>query len=229
MEKIIDKVKKLIALGTNQGATDGERDNAIRMAHGLLAKHNLSMVNLEESVEERVKLPLDYYNAKWCGAIVMSISKLFFCSVYSAPGESVGSNAKKRTVYYFVGKESNAITASMMAHYVMKSIFSEQNKLKLGNSFSNGAANKIYQRVEAMMTAESLETSTGTGLAVVSIYKSEQQANKEFLESNGTKLVKAKTNSVKQNGKEWFQGSEFGGKINLNGQIAGDKAQAMIG
>jgi len=44
--KIIEKIQKLLALGSCTGATDGERDNALRMAHGLLLKHNLSMVKV---------------------------------------------------------------------------------------------------------------------------------------------------------------------------------------
>ena len=48
MEKILDKVKKLLAVANNEAATEGERDNALRMAHNMLAKHNLAMADLDE-------------------------------------------------------------------------------------------------------------------------------------------------------------------------------------
>jgi hypothetical protein len=51
MNPILEKVKKLLALANDKGATEGERDNALRMAHGMLAKHNLDMSDLHRHVQ----------------------------------------------------------------------------------------------------------------------------------------------------------------------------------
>jgi len=65
---IIEKIKKLLALAADSGATEGERDNAIRMAHGLLAKHNLDMaqVTASQQIEGREKYQNDTWGMLWC-------------------------------------------------------------------------------------------------------------------------------------------------------------------
>lgn len=65
MNPILEKVKKLLALAGNAGATEGERDNALRMAHGLLAKHNLDMADLVSKKVVRITLALI---TGWVGA-----------------------------------------------------------------------------------------------------------------------------------------------------------------
>ena len=47
MNPIIEKIRKLLALANGTGAADQERESALRMAHALLAKHNLSMSDTE--------------------------------------------------------------------------------------------------------------------------------------------------------------------------------------
>jgi hypothetical protein len=51
-EWVLERVRKLLALGTNAGATEGERDNAMRMAHALLAKYNLDMAQVQMETGE---------------------------------------------------------------------------------------------------------------------------------------------------------------------------------
>jgi len=46
--KVLERVKKMIALGNDAAATEAERETALRMAYNLLAKYNLSMSDLPE-------------------------------------------------------------------------------------------------------------------------------------------------------------------------------------
>ena len=84
MENILNKVKKLLALANDSGASEGERDNALRMAHGLLAKHNLDMLDLTRhmQVEGREDYMGAGFSMMWCKYISQSIAKLFFCKYY---------------------------------------------------------------------------------------------------------------------------------------------------
>ena len=229
MEKIINKVKKLISLGTNDGATDGERDNAIRMAHGLLAKHNLSMVDLEESIEERVKQFSEYSTVPWTGTAANAIAKLFFCYLYmeNKPANEKGTGSKRK--YFFIGKESNVITAILMADYIIKTIVKEQKKNGYSRSFCNGAAQKVAQRVLEIINSATIQDgeSTCTDLAIISIYKSEEQANKEFAEKTAGKLVAAKSRATANNASDYLAGNAYGNGISLNGQISGSKSKTQ--
>lgn len=49
MEKIKDRIKKLLNLAEDQGAFDGEVDNALRFARRLMLRHNVTQEDLEEA------------------------------------------------------------------------------------------------------------------------------------------------------------------------------------
>jgi hypothetical protein len=44
-----DKIRKLLALANDPGATDGERANASRMAAAFMAKHDIDLADLQEA------------------------------------------------------------------------------------------------------------------------------------------------------------------------------------
>jgi len=49
MDKIKNKIKKLLNLAENDGAFDGEVDNALRFARRLMLRHNVTQADLEEA------------------------------------------------------------------------------------------------------------------------------------------------------------------------------------
>lgn len=82
MEKIIERIRKLIRLSQDQSASDGERDNALRMISSTLAKYNLSMSDIEEK-EDRGKSIEKFYGRPWARTVAKYCAKLFFCEYYS--------------------------------------------------------------------------------------------------------------------------------------------------
>lgn len=46
-EKIINRIKKMMALANDKAASDGERENALRMSYALMARHNLEMSDVD--------------------------------------------------------------------------------------------------------------------------------------------------------------------------------------
>ena len=223
MEKILDKVKKLLALANNEAAAEGERDNALRMAYGLLAKHNLAMADLNEhnAIEGREEQRNETFAMPWCKDVCHQMGKLFFCNYFS--GRKI--NATKGT-HHFVGKQSNAITASLMAEFIINSILKEcrvrfgQNLAPASRSFSLGASVKIRERVNAMikdLTTTGL--STENAVVIHNLYRTEADANKLFLESQGVKLKPVKQRATSIQSTHFNAGKEYGNGISLNGQI----------
>jgi len=45
--KVLARLKKCLILANNEGATEGERDTAMKHAHAILAKYNLSIAEAE--------------------------------------------------------------------------------------------------------------------------------------------------------------------------------------
>jgi hypothetical protein len=81
-EKVLARVKKMMTLATDAGASEGERENALRMAHATLAKYNLTMSEAEatgkKSEEARGAgqmvgqgLPMDAHDGCGGGQVVL--------------------------------------------------------------------------------------------------------------------------------------------------------------
>lgn len=219
-EKVLDKIKKLLAVANDAAATEGERDNALRMAHKLLVKHNLDMQDLHKHgiKEERIRETVETFRMKWARGVAGSIAELFMCKLYWQ-----NINATKGR-YSFIGLESNATTAALMTEYVIQSILKEARKLYTHNlssgarQFGYGAEFKLSNRVAEMIKTTSKEV--GTGLIVVELYDLEEKANEEFLKSQGTKIKILKDRETDITDYKAFNaGSQYAEKIDLNLQL----------
>lgn len=222
MNPILEKVKKLLALANDAGATEGERENALRMAHGLLAKHNLDMADLQQHVQQegREDFENETFNMRWCRVVSNSIAKLFFCKYYT--GRKINGT---KSIHHFVGKASNVATAALMAEYAIASILKEcrknwgHNLAPQSRSFAIGAADRIADRVNEMIKEAKPEGSTCTSLVVQNLYKSELEANEAFIKAQGTKLVTSKGKSQPVNQAAYRSGLAYGNGIGLNAQV----------
>lgn len=223
MERIIDKVKKLLNLANHDSATDGERDNALRMAWSLIRKHNLDIeeVNAFTKTEKREDQYDLFYGRPWTKTVCRSVAKLFFCKYY------VGKSRNKNELYHhFVGKESNAITSKLISMFLVASIRKEarrQTRLLGENTtwrrcFSTGAAETISKRVAELLTENS--RGSGTSLVLVDVQESELSLNMDYLKKQGVELVEVKNRA--QDISDWgafVEGIGYGGKLPLNTQV----------
>ena len=222
-EKIIVKIRKMMALANDAGASDGERDNAMRMAYNIMAKYNLDEGDLTEK-EIRQLLALGGDVAPYARRIANALSGMFFCNYYT---EKRGAKLNHK----FVGKAANVMTASLMADYVIKSIRKEARKSASKNgypeswktSFYKGAAATIVTRCSEMIAAQKTETANtpGTSLVLASVYEAERLANDEFLAAQGVRLRSKASKEHRATAAGYNAGKEFGNGINLNRQVGG--------
>ena len=233
MDKILNRVRKMMALANDAGASEGERDNALRMAHATLAKYNLSMSQAEATsgkddgkrVEDK---DLTTSDMPWVIRTAAAVGKLYFCKYFY-----IRIRGKGRAINCFVGREANVTTAREMAQYVIRSIQSEANRVqrerfedgRWNRDFCKGAADRVYERCEEIrLNAEraSQDAKTpGTSLVLASVYKTEMAANDKWLADQGVKLGKAKG---RERGAGWdahAAGRDFGGKVSLHNQVGG--------
>lgn len=235
MNPIVEKVRKLLNLANDSSASEGERDNALRMAHAFLAKHNLTMSTVEasgaEPTEERLRQDSEFYGRPWARTVAKAVGELFFCEYF------ISTSYKKNMVYHcFVGKESNVITSLEMSKYLVDSIRKEASRrqremgetVSWRRSFATGAAARIRARVADIKKASQfqIEPSSCTGLILASVYTMESAANQSFIQSSGTKLTLINS-TTKPAGSGFSEGHEFGGKLSLNRQLGGS-SQARI-
>ena len=234
-KRILARVQKMLNLANDAGATEGERDNAMRMAHATLAKYNLDLADLDEaselsakaadSMEPREQHITAFYGRPWARNVAMNIGKLFFCTYLCS------SHRKATQVrHYFIGRRSNAVTAALMAEYVVKSIMKEGNRQKRaemeGNAwlrtFCWGAAHKVKERVNHLVEGTDemqAPAEPGTALVLANHYHNEYEKNQLMVRELYPKLGKASMGKGHQGGDAYARGQQYGGSVSLNTQV----------
>ena len=242
-ERALDRVKKMLALANDAAASEGERDNALRMAHATLAKYNLSLVDAQGAPqganEKRVDLALETLCWPWMRTTAHAVAELFFCKYFFV-------RSKKNYVkHYFVGRMSNATTASGLTKYVIDSIEAEARRAKRRAafagpdfvvSFCKGAAHKVYHRCQALREeaeqasqAAPTAQATGTALVLASVYRNELEANSAYLDD--VLKLKLKTSASRERRADsgaYHAGAAFGAKVQLNRQLGGTPARVAL-
>lgn len=227
--KILNRIKKMLALANNGAATEGERDAALQQSYSLLAKYNLTMAQVEQHdqtpEEKRLAEKATFPVYPWARQIANQVADLFFCKYYF-----MRLGVGKQATHVFIGKESNAATAQYMAEFVVRSVMREAAKMygsaiaPDARNFAVGVVNKLYERIreiKASFNKQEEPTTTGTAIVLASLYKTEAEANAKWLEELGVKL-KASANRQKgvTDSDAYRAGRDFGAKVSLSPQIA---------
>lgn len=226
-DKILARVKKMMTLANDAAASEGERDNALRMAHATLAKYNLSMAEAEKAgtkpEEKRTGDELVGQDYSWMRTVAHAAATLFFCNYFFV------RMGRGKVQHYFVGKESNVLTAKAMTEYLISSINRQARPFGvLGGtywrSFCKGASHAVYERCyEIQMAAEKAPKQPGTSLVLASVYASEQEANAEFIKVKmGIGNLKEGKNRERNTvAGAYHAGQDYGNSVSLNNQIGG--------
>lgn len=229
-DRIIARIRKMLALAKDAGATEGERDNALRMAHATLAKYNLELAEVETSdqhTDEPRGLHTDSFHGwPWARNISVSVAKLFFCRyVYSH------ERGRRGTRHYFIGRTSNAVTAAEVSKFIVESIFKEagrrQRALAENNAwareFAWGAALKVRDRVKELIDAATTpppSATPGTELVLASIYQTENAKNEVVLNEHFTRLKAGRLGKgFSRASTGYAQGQMYGSTISLHRQV----------
>ena len=231
-DRILNRVRKMINLANNAGATEGERDNALRMAHATLAKYNLELVQddgaptSQQAGEPREQQEETFLGYPWARQVANAVAALFFCEYYFA-----GIPGTARVQHNFIGRYSNATTAREMSRYLVESIHREARAYQRASgvalqsqytSFAGGAMRKIRERCEALrVEAERPAPTGGNGMSLVVVYNDEAAANTKFLQSTGVKLRSANSATITRDGYAALAGAAYGARVSLDRQLGG--------
>jgi hypothetical protein len=229
-DKIIDRVKKMMALANCSGAAEGERDNALRMAYNLLAKHNLSMSQVEAHdstpQEQRESQKATFVVYPWARSIAGLVGDLFFCNYYF-----MRSHSGKQADHVFIGKASNVATAQYMSEFVVKSVCREAARLygsaiaPEARCFAIGVVRKLQERIREIKDSLNKESITGTALVLVDLANSERTANALWLADQGIKLKTSASRTKGVTDSDAFHaGKDFGARVSLSPQVGASRS-----
>ena len=224
--KIIEKIKKLLALGSSPN--ESEAQAAILKAHELLLDYNLSLSDIKEEISitehiyEKSNKVVQYKRT-----VVSWVCKLNFCSVLYYIGYH-GSYVERRVKTYtqkIVGKPHNVIVCINMIDYIIDSI-ERLAKLKAGygreyiSSYKKGLADNLALRIEAMCESDIQDNSGSKELVI-----NNQAEIDEYFKSKGVGKLKFQSSSVVVGA--YNKGKEDGDSIRLNKQVVGSKSQVL--
>jgi hypothetical protein len=219
MEKIIDKIRKLLALAGNNDS-GAEREAALNKAHQLLLQHNLDMSQVADKVEEvsAFNNAMGFNPSPWIRTIVNSIAELYFCKFVWT---RTGPKSFKAT---FVGMRVDAEIAQMVSESLVKSVMREahaHNRITGGSvaSFKSGAAAKIYYRCRKLIDEAAIDSQPGTALVVQSLYKTRAQEADDWMKAHMGELKKPRSRLILRGDEAGQAGARFGETVSLTAQV----------
>ena len=193
MEKIIDRVKKLLALAGNN-PNEHEAASAMEKAFAILAEHNLTMETVQakgdkpaaSEMRERQRHETNW-SEKYYLEIWLAVADLNACFLWTRR-----PNPKKRATNMTVfGKQSSVIMTTTMANYLCETMRrlsrqaakdARRSDFAFINSYLYGMGGRLAERINNLRREASAGrakgSKTGTTLpALADYYKAEYRAN----------------------------------------------------
>lgn len=236
--RVLERVRKMMRLANDAAATEGERENALRMAHATLAKYNLTMAQAEangqQKTEDRTDGAFNLREYAWMRTCAQAVASLFFCSFFFVPYKP------KHATYCFVGTEANVFTTVEMVRYILGSINREATKQaeSVGQTprgtywrdFCKGATIHISRRCKELIQAAAAQraepaaapaAAPGTAIVLASVYQNQMKLNDQYIQKTvgGIKTRTSRQQRPKTNG--FSAGYEYGGTVGLQKQVRG--------
>lgn len=223
-DRILERVRKLLAMANDERANEGERDNALRMANNIMAKYQIEMADVP--LEQREKddpigrFEEEGWNLAWNNMMRNSIAKLFDCRYFQG-----GKINATRGRHVFVGRGANATTAMLMSDWIVRAALREADKVaghRLtagGRSFGLGVAARLSERVNALIKDSNAELKVSTGRDLVIIRQNAQDANEAWIAAN---MKVGKSRALRKSSVDadaYFAGRSHADSINLSKQV----------
>ena len=220
-KKLFKRMQKLLAM-SKDASSPKEAEIAMRRLYSLLAKYNISQVELEN--EEDLIITTDFsvqYNRPWIRRLFLSVCRLYFCGVYY---QQYGRKAH----LYVSGEEFNREYATALCENLVKSIHrlarQESKNLysKIDNSyvmsFKNGASITICERAIDMRTKAmqgDLNVEDTTLPVLRSVYEKHELAIKDHYADLKLNLETKRSSMSINNYSGYEAGQKYGNTVNL--------------
>lgn len=242
-QKVIDKIKKVLALASDN-PNENEAALAAERAQAMLAQHNLTMEDIFKSDKAEVEIIIDQESVTnsnpWFRRLAAAVAKLYFCEYYFTPFKQ-GKQSKNQ--HNFVGMRHNVEVAKHMFEYLHTTVnrLAQEGSRKVPPSekspyrttFRVACTDRLRQRMMEMIDkARKGETKTETGdnlPVLASVYDQHEQRNIEHIQKHVGLLRVRKSKVSILHGQGLQDGDSAGKNISLATQIAGTGGGKRIG
>lgn len=198
MDKIIDKIRKLLALARDAGATEAEGARAMELATKLMLEHGIS--------EDAVHKPTVIFD----GAVdVDDVWEMYCvhaaCALYGTKPIRY-PRSKQPDLMKFVGRAASIAATEFTANWLKEQVerlykvalpsgMSQSERAQYRTSFKRACASRVYSRAcEIVRTLQDKGTDQSTALVVLDHRKQLEIEAQDFIET--LDLKKGRTRSV---------------------------------
>lgn len=205
MDKIIERIKKLLALANNN-PNEAEAAFAMAKATEILEAYNLdlSVVGGNSNARKDEKRKGGLYS--WQRSLWQAVAELNFCHYFSLKGLARGSSYEHR----LIGSHANVIATEMMATYLQNAVerlaqqWAKENSyrsvfVREAIAYREGMTGRLSERLQArrqeivdaakiaeeerkQREARDGNASSSTGLTILNIISSEADFNNDYLQ-----------------------------------------------
>lgn len=213
-QKIIEKVRKLLALG--ESPNEAEAAAAMNKAKVLLARYGMTLSDLEKNEHGIIEQELlkAHRLRVWKSTLLAAVLD----SCYT---QALKIRKGKDSRIILVGRKENIVSAENMFHYLCETIVRISKKYKGTvrhlDSFRFGMVTRIRERLEAL--DEKPETGSEERALVVAMEKTAEKENSEYLEKQYGRVRKQRRNRIGIDSNSFGQGKAVGNRISLDRQI----------
>lgn len=206
MDTILSRIKKLIALTVERGATPDEAAQATAKAQALLFEHNLSMAQVEahaiddkgESYDKTLYQMTEGKEGSlgWRKALLNLVARYNFCKAIA----SINGDLRHIAI---IGKISNVAVVLYLYEHVQREIhhlakvyqcLQIENRSQHYTSFCMGAISTIHERLKAQRACDEAASNASTALVVQTDAHLNQAVTKYFphlIKSRGIRTQRA--------------------------------------
>lgn len=249
--KILERIRKLLALADNRGATEAEALLAAEKANALLAEYNLTRFDLMAIKPDDVVLhsELKVESRPWHRPMVTECAHLYFCEAfytftYETPASRKGY--LRFDQWTFVGAPHNVQVAAMFGDYLVKAVerlakeaaakepaasrsaFITAFKVGAGQRIARRLAERRMEAEKGLRTPAGLLCASGSTLpALANHYLVALDAAKAKMAEMGEAFTKEKPPTVNK-ADAFKKGVQAGDGVGLDRQVGGGKASATL-
>lgn len=230
MSAIVEKIQKLFALANDPAATEGERDNALRMAGALMAKHNIDQAAIHAKAGTKAKITSVQAEADktWHGWISWGVSHLMGCkSTYRDDGNINFYGPPEVIDAARMTYDSIVQQIEMLYKQNLRSGMSQSARANFRRTFKEAAASRVQQRikeiVENLRTRDAIaQQATGCTALVIARSIDQQLADIEewmVKEAGFARVPPTKLSRSRRGGLGTSLGRRAGDQVKIQGTL----------
>lgn len=234
-DKVMDKIKKLLALG--KSPNEGEATNAMAHAQALLMKHNLSMEEIsDEEISDVIEQDVTGERsgiARWeqdlMGSIASSLNCRMIKSKYHVPHKYDPYKYIARQKWRVVGSEADCVVTKYLIEYLKDALHSltdthmkgmdlyGNDRKRYRESYMLGACRTVCLKVRDKYKEEMPDSEE-----MFALVRKKDQAVQDYLDALGCRTMKARRNKVDFGA--FGNGLKDGDNIGINQAVRGGDA-----